>query len=173
MELSGKSVLITGAGRGIGRATALELAGRGARVFCAARHLDQLKATERLIQTRGGVARSMVADVTEARQVNQMAAAARRAFGGIDVLINNAGSFKAIGAVWEVSQKDWQRDVMTNFLGPFLCCQAVLPVMMRQKRGVIINLAGGGIDRPFLGASGYGSSKTGLMRLTDTLALEL
>jgi 3-oxoacyl-[acyl-carrier protein] reductase len=173
MTLRDKSVIITGAGRGIGQAIAVELARRGARVFCSARHKDQLQATERLIKNQGGTVATLVADVTDREQVGKMAAAALRAFGRIDVLINNAGSFRAVGALWEVSSEAWRQDVTTNLLGPFLCCQAVLPSMMKQRQGIIVNLAGGGIDRPFLGASGYGSSKTGLMRLTDTLAFEL
>jgi NAD(P)-dependent dehydrogenase (short-subunit alcohol dehydrogenase family) len=116
---------------------------------------------------------TFVADVTNRKQVSKMALTALRAFGRIDVLINNAGSFRAVGAVWEVRPETWWQDVTTNLLGPFLCCQAVIPTMIRQGQGVIINMAGGGVDRPFLGASGYGSSKAGLIRLTDTLALEL
>ena len=173
MDLKGKSVVITGAGRGIGQTIAVELARRGARVFCSARHKDQLRTTERLIKSQDGTVATFVADVTNRKQVSKLAAAVMRTFGRIDILINNAGSFRAIGAVWEVSPETWYQDVMTNLLGPFLCCQAILPSMMEQRRGIIINLAGGGMDRPFLGASGYGSSKTGLMRFTDTLALEL
>lgn len=173
MNLKDKAVIVTGAGRGIGQAIAVELARRGARVLCSARHKDQLQATERLIKSQGGTVACIVADVTDRKQVGKMAAAALRTFGRIDVLINNAGLFRAVGALWEVSPETWRRDVTTNLFGPLLCCQAVLPSMMKQRQGIIINLAGGGIDRPFLGASGYGSSKTGLMRLTDTLALEL
>jgi 3-oxoacyl-[acyl-carrier protein] reductase len=173
MDLKNKSVIITGAGRGIGQAIAVELARRGARIFCSARHEDQLQATERLIKSQGGVVATRRADVRDRKQVGRMTAAALRAFGRIDVLINNAGSFRAVGALWEVSPEAWRQDMATNLFGSFLCCQAVLPFMMKRRRGIIINLAGGGIDRPFLGASGYGSSKTGLMRLTDTLAFEL
>ena len=126
-----------------------------------------------MIKSHGGTVATIVADVTDRKQVGKMAAAALRAFGRIDVLINNAGSFRAVGALWEVSPENWRQDMTTNLFGPYLCCQAVLPSMMKQRHGIIINLAGGGIDRPFLGASGYGSSKTGLMRLTDTLAFEL
>jgi NAD(P)-dependent dehydrogenase (short-subunit alcohol dehydrogenase family) len=173
MNLKNKIVIITGAGRGIGQVVALEFARRGAKIFCVARSKDQLQATEKLIAAHGGTAAALVADVTDPKQVRKMVDFALRKFGRIDVLINNAGSFRAVGAVWEVDPALWAQDVQTNLFGAFYCSQAVLPAMMKQRKGMIINLAGGGIDRPFLGASGYGSSKTGLMRLTDTLALEL
>jgi len=173
MVLKNKVVLITGAGRGIGQATAVEMARQGAKVFCCARTRGQLRATERLIQKHGGTAAWCVADITRPWHVDKMAKAAVRAFDQIDLLINNAGSFRAVGAVWEVNADFWRQDVTTNLIGPFLCCQRVLPDMMKKRRGIIINISGGGMDRPFPGASGYGASKTGLMRFTDTLALEL
>jgi len=146
MDLRDKSVVITGAGRGIGQAIAVELARNGARVFCTARHKDQLRNTERMIKSREATVATFVADVTNRKQVNKMAASALSTFGRIDALINNAGSFRAIGAVWEVSPKIWYQDVTTNLLGPFLCCQAVIPSMIKQRRGIIINLVGGAKD---------------------------
>lgn len=173
MNPTGKIAIVTGAGRGIGRAIACELARHGAKVVCAARTLDQLRETEQLIASEGGIALSIAADVTIKADVENLAAQAVQAFGRIDILINVAGSFQAVGASWEVDPETWWGDFMVNVRGSFLCCHAVVPRMIEQGEGIIINLAGGGIDRPFLGASGYGSSKTGLMRFTDTLAFEL
>lgn len=173
MNLKDKVALITGAGRGIGRAIAIELARQGAKVACTARSLDQLRETERLIVADGGTALSTAADVTDAADVEQLVAQAIDRFGRIDILVNNAGSFRAVGACWEVDPETWWGDFEVNVKGSFLCCHAVVPRMIEQGEGIVINMAGGGVDRPFVGASGYGSSKTGLMRFTDTLAFEL
>lgn len=173
MDINGRVVLITGGGRGIGREFALVLARRGAKVFAASRSADDVAETVRLVRTGGGIAGGTSADVTDAGQVREMVRRAEEELGPVDVLVNNAGSFRAVGPVWEVDPEAWWGDVSTNMLGSMLCCQAVLPGMRQRGGGIIVNLCGGGADRPFLGASGYGSSKTGLMRLTDTLAFEL
>jgi len=173
MDIKGRTVIVTGGGRGIGRAIALELAGQGANVVVTSRSEDQIRETAEEIESAGGSALAVRADVTCPEQVQAVVEQALERFGQVDVLVNNAGSFRAIGPVWEVDPEVWWSDHKTNVFGAFLCCQAVLPGMMERKEGIIINLCGGGADRPFLGASGYGSSKTGLMRLTDTLAFEL
>ena len=173
MDSNGKIAIVTGAGRGIGRAIALELARRGAKVVCAARSIDQLLETEQLILKEGGTVACVAADVTIEADVENLAAQAIAKFGRIDILVNNAGSFRAVGACWEVDPETWWGDFAVNVRGAFLCCHAVIPRMIEQGEGIVINMAGGGVDRPFVGASGYGSSKTGLMRFTDTLAFEL
>jgi 3-oxoacyl-[acyl-carrier protein] reductase len=95
------------------------------------------------------------------------------AFGCVDVLVNNAAIYQAIGAFWEVDENAWWADVYTNLYGSFLCCRAVLPHMTERQQGIIINMTGGGAGSPMLGASAYGSSKAGLMRMSDSLAFEL
>lgn len=173
MEIEGRSIIVTGGGRGIGRAIALELARRGARVVVSARSEDQVRETAEQIELEGGSALAVPADVTSREQVQAMAKRTIDHFGRVDVLINNAGAFRAVGPAWEVDPETWWSDHETNVFGSLLCCQAVLPGMIERGEGIIINLCGGGADRPFLGASGYGSSKAGLMRFTDTLAFEL
>lgn len=173
MEIVGKTVIITGGGRGIGRAIAEELARIGARVVISARSADQLDQTASDIRACGGEVLAVEADVTSASDTSSLTARALDAFGSIDILINNAGAFKAVGPVWETDIDCWWSDITTNVLGPMHCCQAVLPHMIQSGAGIIINMCGGGADRPFLGASGYGTSKAALMRFTDTLAFEL
>jgi NAD(P)-dependent dehydrogenase (short-subunit alcohol dehydrogenase family) len=91
----------------------------------------------------------------------------------VDLLVNNAGSFYAIGPVWDVDPRKWWTDVTINLLGVFLCCQAVLPGMIERGRGRILNVIGGGTANPFPYGSAYGSSKAAVMRLTECLAEEV
>jgi NAD(P)-dependent dehydrogenase (short-subunit alcohol dehydrogenase family) len=173
MELRGKTAIITGSSAGIGRATAVEFARQGANVVCCARRENKLRETVDMIEKSGGRAAAVVADITEKDQVDNVVATALERFGQIDVLYNNAAAFAAIGALWEVDIDVWWRDITINVLGPALFCRAVLPHMMERNSGLIINMDGGGSSAPFPGATGYGSSKAALMRLTDTLAREL
>lgn len=173
MDLTGKSVIVTGASKGIGRELALEFGRQGAGVVCAARNMDQVSETASDIRRGGGDAVAVEVDVTCPGQVESMAAAALEQFGKIDVLFNNAGSFTAIGGLWQVDPEDWWRDVTVNLRGPMLCAKAVLPHMMERNEGIIINMDGGGSSVPFAGGSGYACSKAALMRLTDSLDAEL
>lgn len=173
MELRGKTAIVTGSGRGIGRALAIRFAREGANVVCCARRESDIKETVKLIEEEGGNALAISTDVTDKSQVNRMVDKALETFGEISVLYNNAGSFKAIGGLWEIDPELWWQDVTVNVRGPMLCCQAVLPHMIKQDEGIIINMNGGGSTVPLPGGSGYGSSKAALMRLTDTLAMEL
>ncbi len=173
MELDGRTAIVTGSGRGIGRAIALEFAREGANVVCCARREKEVAETVAMIEAEGGAGLAVRADVSKEKDVENLAARALERFGRIDVLFNNAASFRALGAVWEVDVDDWWGDVTTNFLGPMLCCRAVLPHMMKRNEGVIINMYGGGAVVPLPGGSGYGCSKAALLRFTDTLAGEL
>jgi len=173
MELQGKTAIVTGAGRGIGRAIAVEFARQGANVVCAARSQAEVIETAALAQKEGVQARAIPTDVTDRDQVENLVSQTLAEFGQIDVLFNNAGRFHAIGAVWEVDPADWWKDVTVNVFGPILCCRAVLPLMLARNEGVILNMSGGGAGAPFAGGSGYGSSKAALLRFTDTLAKEL
>ncbi len=173
MELEGKTAIITGSGRGIGKAIAIEFGRRGANVVCCARRKGEVDETVREIEAAGGKGLSVQCDVTDRLQVDEMVAMAVEAFGTVDVLYNNAASFRALGAVWEVDPDDWWHDVTVNVLGPFLCARAVLPVMFERGSGVIINMYGGGATVPLAGGSGYGSSKAALVRFTEAFAKEL
>ena len=172
-KVAGMTAIVTGSSGGVGRAIARELARQGARVACAARREDHLQETARLIEAEEGVALALPTDVTDRGQVERMVARTLDAFGQVDVLVNDAAVFHALGGVWEVDPDLWWLDVTTNVLGPFLCCRAVLPHMMSRNQGIIINMTGGGYNYPLPGGSGYASSKAAVTRLTDTLAFEL
>lgn len=174
MNPAGKCVIVTGAGSGIGRAFALTCAHAGARVVCCGRREVLLNETAQLIQERGGKALPVTVDITDRAQVEQMVCRALSAFGQIDVLINNAGSFQHVGPLWEADPLTWWHDVEVNLLGSMLCMRAVLPHMIARDSGIIMNLdGGGGASGPNVGASAYGSSKAALARLTEGLAREL
>lgn len=172
-EVKDKVAIVTGAGSGIGRAIALALAGAGMKVVCSGRRLQQLEETASLIAQTAGAAQVIPADVTDPLQVNQLVDHTISTYGRIDVLFNNAGSFSAIGPLWEVDIDQWWQDVSVNLRGSMLCARAVLPHMIQRDSGIIINMSGGGAAGPMAGGSGYGCSKAALLRLTDTLAQEL
>ena len=172
-ELTGQVAIVTGAGRGIGRAIAEAFAAEGARVGLAARSADQLEAVAEAIGAAGGTALVLPVDVTDRQAVETMVRRVEEELGPVDVLVNNAGSFYALGPVWEVEPAKWWRDVTINLNGLFLCCHAVLQGMVGRNRGRILNMIGGGTGNPFPNGSGYASSKAAVMRLTECLAQEL
>jgi len=169
MRVAGASVVITGAGSGIGRALAIEFAANGAKVVCTGRRIDRLKETVDLIKNDGGMALAVIADVAEPEQVKSLLRRTVEAFERVDVLFNNAGRFKSIAGVHEVDPEDWWEDVKVNLFGPLLLIRQILPLMIQRNRGVIINMDGG---RP-VGGTGYACGKAGLMQLNEILAKEL
>jgi NAD(P)-dependent dehydrogenase (short-subunit alcohol dehydrogenase family) len=174
MELRGKTAIVTGAGTGVGQQLAIEFARAGANVVCCGRRAARLQETVRLIEQEGGRGSSLPLDVTKWDQVRRMAETTLEAFGRIDLLFNNAGSFRWVGPVWEADPEVWWGDVETNLLGSMLCCRAVLPHMIEAGSGVIINMDGGGGSLgPNVGGSAYGCSKAALLRFTEGLAIEL
>lgn len=173
MELKDKTAIITGSGRGIGKAIALEFAKHGANVVCTARTEQQINQTAAEITAAGSKAIAIPCDVTDPQDVTQMVSQTISHFGTVDILFNNAGSFAALGPIWQIPPEKWFRDVTINLYGPMLCCQAVLAEMIKNDSGIIINMNGGGSTAPLTGGSGYGCSKAALLRLTDTLAAEL
>ena len=173
MRLKDKVALITGAGRGIGRAIALAYAREGARLALAARSLEELEATSQVAQSLGARTTIVGVDVTDRAAVESMARQAVEQFGRIDVLVNNAGIVGPIGAVEDNDVEAWVRTVEVNLVGTYLCCRAVIPVMAEGGGGRIINLSGSGATSAPYHLSAYGSSKSAIIRLTEILALEL
>jgi NAD(P)-dependent dehydrogenase (short-subunit alcohol dehydrogenase family) len=170
MNLKDSVVIITGSGRGIGRALAIEFARHGSRVVCCARTEADIRETAALIEKENGQCLPIRADVADRRQVEAMVEQTIRQFGRIDVLFNNAARIPVIDAVWEVDPDLWWDEVTVNLRGPLLCCHAVLPHMMKKNNGIIINMAGG-TEIP--GRTSYCCSKMALSRLTVLLAKEL
>jgi NAD(P)-dependent dehydrogenase (short-subunit alcohol dehydrogenase family) len=175
-ELAGQVAIVTGGGRGIGRAIAHALASAGAVVAVTARTADQLATTVAAIDAQGGQAIAVPADVTDARAVQHLVAETERQCGPVDLLVNNAGSANALGPLWEVDPEDWWHDVTVNLRGTLLCTHAVLQGMLARHRGRIINVASvfgistgpGTTPSPY--ASSYSSSKAGVLIFTAHLA---
>ena len=165
--------IVTGAGRGIGRAIALAFAGEGASVIVASRTFSEIAETAAQVQALGGRALAVQADVANQADVTKMVEQAVQAFGTVDILVNNAGVQGPIGPLVENDTQGWIRTVMINLIGTFLCCQAVLPMMIQQRRGKIINLSGGGATAPRPHFSAYAASKAAVVSLTETLAEEV
>lgn len=167
--LDNKTVLVSGAGSGIGRALALEFARHGGKVACFGRRKDRLDETVALIEAQGGSGLAVAADITVQSEVKAGVDQVRQAFGEVDFLFNNAGSFNSIAGVWEADPDIWWRDVEINLRGTFLLIHEVLPAMIKRDSGIIVSMNGG---RP-VGGSGYACGKAGLMELTRVLNEEL
>jgi NAD(P)-dependent dehydrogenase (short-subunit alcohol dehydrogenase family) len=172
MKLEGACVVVTGGSRGIGKALASAFAARGGCVVIGARSRDEVEATVAGLGVGGASLLGVPTDVTDPQQVERMAALAEREFGPVRVLVNNAGSLTAIGPTWELDRGQWLTDIQTNLWGTFLCCRAIMPGMVAQGHGYVINLVGGGATSPHVYGSGYGCSKAGVLAFTETLALE-
>jgi 3-oxoacyl-[acyl-carrier protein] reductase len=173
MSLAGQVALVTGAGRGIGRAIALAFAAEGTAVVAVARTLSEVEETAALVRASGQRALAVAADVSNWQSVQEMVNHAVQEFGSIHVLVNNAGVQGPIGPLVEDDVERWTQTVQVNLIGAFLCCKAVLPIMMRQCWGRIINLSGGGATGPRPNFSAYSASKAAVVRLTETLAEEV
>ncbi len=170
MKLAGEVAVVTGAGRGIGRAIAQAQAKGGARVALLARTAAEIEGVAKAIAADGGVARAFAVDIVDLDQVTQTFAAIEGDFGPVSLLTNNAAAFAAIGPIWTVEPGAWWRDVETNIRGTFNCCRAALPAMMARGRGRIINMTGGGTATSFPNGSGYATSKAGLLRFTECVS---
>jgi NAD(P)-dependent dehydrogenase (short-subunit alcohol dehydrogenase family) len=174
MELTGKTAIVTGAGRGIGEGIATVLAREGANVVLTARKPDEINAVANKISGSGGKALAVTADSSKKADVQAMAAAVIKAFGAIDILVNNAGIEAPPCLAKDLPEEQWDRVLGVNLKGVFLCCQAVIPQMMKQNKGRIVNIAStAGIRMTFFGSVDYTVSKHGVAGLTQHLAWEL
>lgn len=173
MKTDGRIALITGGSRGLGRAFAQALADAGMHVVVTARSEGELQEVVRHIQSQGGAASALAGDVTDAGAVQQIVETVEGQVGPIDLLINNAGAFRAFGRIAEIDPQEWWREVEINLRGPFLYTRAVLPGMIERGRGRIINVGSGAGLQPFETISAYNVSKAALIRLTENTALEV
>jgi 3-oxoacyl-[acyl-carrier protein] reductase len=163
--------LITGGGRGIGRAVALRLAKNGWGVAIASRSANELAATAE--EAGGRRMLSITADVTSPEDVRTMIQQVEKELGMIDLLVNNAGIAGPMAPFWETDPKDWWRCQEVNLLGPMLCCRQVVPGMMQRHGGRIVNLTSGAGLRAIPNLGAYAISKTSVIRFSEQLALDL
>jgi NAD(P)-dependent dehydrogenase (short-subunit alcohol dehydrogenase family) len=170
MKLAGEVAVVTGAGRGIGRAIALAQGAEGAKVALLARTASEIASVAHAICAQGGTARAFPVDILDLDRVARTFAAIEDELGPVSLLTNNAGAFGAIGPVWTVEPEAWWRDVETNIRGTFNCCRAAIPAMRGRRHGRIINMMGGGTATSFPHGSGYAVSKAGLLRFTESVA---
>ena len=171
-SLDGEVIIITGASRGIGEATAFELAARGAKVVLAARTREALEQVAEAIRGRGGEAQVVNCDVSDYDAVGALVRSALERFGAVTGLINNAGVIEPIARLEDSVAVAWEEAVKIDLIGPYNGLRALLPHFYRQGRGVIINLSSGAARRPLEGWSAYCASKAGLAMLTQVVALE-
>ena len=173
MKLPHRAALVTGAGRGIGEAVALALAREGASLTIASRTASELEQVAARIRRRGGVVHAVPADVSSQQDVNGLIEATLGAYGRVDILVNAAGVYGPIAPLWDIDVGEWIRAAQINLFGTLFCCRAVLPHMILNRRGKIINFSGGGATAPLPCFSAYGVSKAGVVRLTEVLAEEV
>jgi NAD(P)-dependent dehydrogenase (short-subunit alcohol dehydrogenase family) len=172
MKLKDKVAIVTGSGRGIGREIALLFAREGAKVTVTARSGDQVDETVKQIIKNGGQALGARVDVSQQAEVQQMVAKTMEKFGRIDILVNNAGiAHVAPFIVFEPEQ--WREVIEVNLMGPFYCTKAVVPIMLDQGWGRIINISSRSGKIGFAFETAYGASKHGLVGFTKALAEEL
>jgi 3-oxoacyl-[acyl-carrier protein] reductase len=181
MRLERQTALVTGGGRGIGRAIAIALAGEGANLTVCARTPSEIEAVAAEIEALGRKALAISADVTDAAQVQHLVERTQAAFGGIDILINNAGGMPSelydasgsvpLGELWETAERYWDRMLETNLKSVFLCTKAVMPGMIARGGGNIINIASAMGHGAWAGGGPYVIAKHGVITLTQSLGL--
>jgi NAD(P)-dependent dehydrogenase (short-subunit alcohol dehydrogenase family) len=171
MDLQDRAAIVTGGGRGIGRAIALALAGEGARVAIGARTSEQLEAVLEELRSVGAEAMAMGVDITDEGSVARLVGAALDRFGRVDILVNNAGVWLP-GPLADYSLASWQMTMATNLQGVFLCSRAVFPSMKEGGGGVIINVSSVRGREGYPGMAAYCASKFGVNGLTEALARE-
>ena len=173
VNLVDKVALVTGGGRGLGRAFAQALAAAGTSVAITARSEDQLAETVKLIVEAGGRAISIPGDVSNPHDVDRVVSTVEEQLGPVDILVNNAGVLDPLGHTWEVSPDAWWKLFEINVRGPFLYAQAVLSSMIPRNSGRIINISSVGAHVQYADASAYCGSKAALTSLTNNLAAEI
>jgi len=170
--LTGHTAIVTGAGRGIGRAVAVALAREGAAVALASRTRQELAGVAAEIRQSGGRALAVPTDVTQDTAVEAMVEQTVAELGRIDVLVTAAG-VAAFGPVGASKPGDWDAMLAVNLRAAMVCCRAVLPAMTRQQRGTIANVGSIAAARPLAGAAAYSATKAGLLAYSRALADEV
>ncbi|WP_329439760.1 glucose 1-dehydrogenase [Streptomyces sp. NBC_01426] len=173
-RFTGKTVLVTGAGSGIGRTVALAFAAEGAAVVAAGRTAASLEETVALIEKEGGTAVAVTADVTRSEDVRALVDRAVERFGGLDVAVNNAGVFRGGAPVADLPEEEWRTMLDVNVTGVLLGLQAEVAQMRRQPTGgAIVNISSNlGAHTRIQGAAGYIATKAAVSALTRAAALD-
>ena len=176
--LEGKVAVVTGSGRGIGRAVAVALAEEGAAVGLFARTVHEIESVADEIQARGGRAVAVPTDVGRREQVEAFFAQLRESLGEVDILVNNAAGTGAVGMLWETNPEDWLEILNVNVIGMARCAKAVLPAMMARRNGKIINVGSmsGCNDHWAVTCPeqlAYGVSKAAVWRFSSVLARQV
>lgn len=173
MRLKDKVAIVTGAGRGIGKAIALAYAHEGANVVTISRTLSEIEKTSEQIRANGRRAITIRTDVSNSVEIENTVALVVKEFGKVDILVNAAGIQGPIGPIIENDINHWIQTVQVNLIGTFLCVRAVLPTMIKQGCGKIINFSGGGATSPRPYFTAYAASKGAVVHFTESLAEEL
>jgi 3-oxoacyl-[acyl-carrier protein] reductase len=171
-SLQGKVALVTGAGRGIGKAIALALAQAGCRIVLSARTATQLEAVQSEIHAGGGQALSLPSDLTRDQDIDGLFADSRRVYGDVDILVNNAGWGKKCTVV-RANVDDWDQTLRVNLRAPMLLARLVLPAMIERNSGAIINISSVSGKSGEAGSSAYAASKFGMIGFTQSLYEEV
>ena len=172
-SLKGKVAIVTGGGRGIGKAIAQGFAKAGARVAITSRKMNDLEATAAEIKAFGGEAFPVQAHLGKMEEINRMVSAVMDRFGRIDILVNNAGTAPALANVLDSDERLWETIINLNMKGLFFTSQAVARIMKKQGGGKIINIASVDGFKPEPGVSIYSISKAGVRMVTKAFAMEL
>ncbi|GAA3853776.1 SDR family oxidoreductase [Streptomyces lacrimifluminis] len=172
MGFTGKVAFVTGAGSGIGRATAVAFAREGARVALADLSPDGLRETARLIEQAGGQALALTCDVTSEDDVRSALDATVQAFGRLDVAFNNAGVEQPVKPAVDIEKDEWDRVIGVSLTGMFLCMRHQIPLMLQQGGGAIVNASSGAGVKGFKGQAAYAAAKHGVIGLTRSTALD-
>ncbi|HEX9485833.1 MAG TPA: SDR family NAD(P)-dependent oxidoreductase [Gemmatimonadales bacterium] len=176
MKLAGKVAIVTGGGRGIGKAIARAFAAEGARLVLAARSTQELESVADIARRETGAPCVVQrCDVSIPADVQKLVEQAQAAFGRVDILVNNAGTYGPIGPLDECDVDEWRRAIEVNLLGTVYASRAVLPFLRQQRWGRIVNLAGAGIGGPSVTPriSAYAASKAAVVQFTESLAKEV
>lgn len=172
MRFEQKTVIITGAGRGLGKTLAYRFASEGANVVALARSYEEVRKVVDEIKTNGGKALAIRADVSNEIEVKTMVQQAKEVFGSIHVLINNAAIHRSIPIV-ETDIEIWKKILDVNLTGSFICAKEIAPTMMEQNDGKIINISSSAASQYFPGFGAYSASKAGMIGFSNVLAEEL
>lgn len=171
-SIKGKVALVTGAGKGIGRAVALALANEGVHVGLIARTESDLQSLAKDIEAKGVTSAIATADVSDIKSVNKAVSAIQQTLGNIDILINNAGIAK-FGKFLDLETDEWEAQIKVNLFGVYYVTRAVIPQMIERKTGDIINISSTAGLKGAATTSAYSASKFALLGLTDSLMQEM